>query len=158
MNRLKQLMFTYGISSYRLSKMTGMSACNIRRLCTGDAINNAHIKTLTTLGDVFGISPLEVKGDDPRAITDPLEARVRLKVYELANLLREYGKENTVMRVNITTRDPDDALFRDFISIVTYDNEGNKTLDECGNLIRDQRDNIRYTDWVARKRGGNGHA
>lgn len=86
MNRLKQLMFTYGISSYKLSKMTGMSAYNIRRLCTGDAINNAHIKTLTTLGDVFGISPLEVKGDDPRAITDPLEARVRLKVYELANL------------------------------------------------------------------------
>lgn len=147
-NNLKKIMFEKGISSYRLSKMTGLSAYNIRHLCEGDNLERARQSTLEIMADALGVKADDIRKRDRDV--DKLEKGIRDKANELARMLRAYTGESFSLKVYIFGREDDSQVKTDtdyFDVTVTISGEEGYAINESGLMVRDGKGNLKAFRW-----------
>lgn len=105
MNNLVALMTAYGTTPIELSRGTGISIQNIRRIMTLDDLSGLRKYTQKELADYFEITINQLVNGGTRMKKKILETEIRKHAEALAVALRKYTDESMYFHLSIFTRD-----------------------------------------------------
>lgn len=115
MNYLTEIMNAKGLTAQQLSKKTGMSVSNIRRLMQGDNVTYSYIGTIQKLAKALDVKPYElIKGSETMK-NKILYSEITKAIEHLSIALRKYSPDSHYLRISLFSRDDGISLSEDAI-------------------------------------------
>ena len=119
MNYLKSIMEMRNITTVELSKLSGISSQEIRRLCEGDYMSHARKDTQKLLADALNVTVRELVKGSEEMKEKIVYTEVKKAAEHLASTIRKYYPEQIYVDVVLFTHENPDA----------YDDEVGKDID-----------------------------